>query len=50
MRAFDIVNENINLARRIKDVKSAFNVNMEKGLKSEDKRRLFEKKCQNSNE
>ena len=48
MRSFEILNENMNMARRVKDVKSSFSGNFKSKNNSEhrpNKRRLFEKKC-----
>jgi hypothetical protein len=50
MKTFEIVNENINMARRIKDVKSAFNPHSHTTVLPCDRRKIFENKCELSNE
>jgi hypothetical protein len=51
MKSFEILNENMSMARRIKEVRSVFTSSHEKqGGSAYGKRKLFEKKCQLSNE
>lgn len=50
MKSFDIKNENMSMARRIREVKSVFNSTKDKFHVTEyGKRKLFEKKIEYSN-
>lgn len=52
MKTFEIMNENMSMARRLKEVKSVFSSTFKDKTNSEhkDRRKLFEKKLELSNE
>lgn len=52
MKTFEILNENMSMARRLKEAKSVFSSTFKEKANSEhkDKRKMFEKKCELSNE
>jgi hypothetical protein len=50
MKSFEVLNDNASRARRIQDVKPVVDTNREKeGTESVGRRRMFEKKCELSN-
>lgn len=51
MKTFEILNENMSMARRLKEVKSVFTNTFHNKHNSDhnNKRKIFEKKCELSN-